>query len=368
MRSRIFFCLFLIFCLSAAANAQFTSRIGNGASYRCLSNYTSTSIESTFGKIQRVNDGMIVSQSRALNRIATRIRVLQDRVRSGGSAGLRRALKNLRASRTDIRRCVNYGTTEKDFTGGFSRGDICALVGAGEARARSTENPVASPIVGGHRCDINSAGVVPLALYVGDTYVGDCSGTVVRRPSQYNSSVVIFAAHCVEGGVDQVEAVLPSGSMFSAFVTAHPNWNSNNDDFAKADVALALFDEVIPTQSFIIHPFNDFSDGEIGIIAGYGLDEYEYASFDRLKVGLMKISEVNTHHIGMRYLGPGANTCSGDSGGPIFVNREGQWLVAGATSYGLRTNCDAGDYSYFSNFSDPAVISWLNSVVPGLVG
>lgn len=51
-------------------------------------------------------------------------------------------------------------------------------------------------------------------------------------------------------------------------------------------------------------------------------------------------------HICWRFLGEGSSTCSGDSGGPLFVGGLGGAVLAGVTSGGNRSSCLAPDFSF----------------------
>jgi hypothetical protein len=47
--------------------------------------------------------------------------------------------------------------------------------------------------------------------------------------------------------------------------------------------------------------------------------------------------------------GGGANTCNGDSGGPLFMDAGDGMMVAGITSGGVRSDCLVGDLAYDTN-------------------
>ena len=99
--------------------------------------------------------------------------------------------------------------------------------------------------------------------------------------------------------------------------------------------------------------------GENAIIAGYGVDENGNADASTLKAGNVIIGDVSSYGISTFYDGSGANTCFGDSGGPIFVNRNNEWLLAGVTSNGESENCGVGDRSNYANLVDPNVKDWV---------
>ena len=52
-------------------------------------------------------------------------------------------------------------------------------------------------------------------------------------------------------------------------------------------------------------------------------------------------------------------TCSGDSGGPVFLGNSASNLIVAVTSFGLNSLCRGTDFSY--RIDRPEVLSWINS-------
>ncbi|HEY6959441.1 MAG TPA: trypsin-like serine protease [Candidatus Limnocylindria bacterium] len=50
-------------------------------------------------------------------------------------------------------------------------------------------------------------------------------------------------------------------------------------------------------------------------------------------------------------IAPGG-TCFGDSGGPVFYPKAGQFVVVGITSFGLNNNCRGGDYAFRTDIQE----------------
>lgn len=58
------------------------------------------------------------------------------------------------------------------------------------------------------------------------------------------------------------------------------------------------------------------------------------------------------------------HTCPGDSGGPIFVQREKEYYVAGVNSHGLNIDSNCGDKAnYYTKIS--AFQEWINTSMTG---
>ncbi len=52
-------------------------------------------------------------------------------------------------------------------------------------------------------------------------------------------------------------------------------------------------------------------------------------------------------------------TCSGDSGGPVFLGGTNSNLIVGVTSFGMNALCRGTDFAY--RVDQPAVLDWINS-------
>lgn len=392
MRSRIS-CLLPIIAFIAvwdhgvAAQADEVSIVGDGSLYYCdgreIEDYDG--IVWLQGTLRKASTGRRVRFDRALAIVNSNIERLRRRLRYASTLdvnGLRLKLSAQRLLRSDIRRCENNGTTGRsesppphvpgpasacsvvggtqNVTAYGSVPDAAAIVGA--------EATVAAPIIDGTRCSIGDSPVVYVSLY---SYRGGnegaCSGTVVRRRGENFARAIIFAAHCTDG-VDQVAINGPGGVLFSTQIFAHPSWDPAQEITEENDVALALFAEDIPTRSVEIISDSLLSVGESAVIAGYGVDQHGVSGPDRLKAGFVTLSKIAPYGIQINFRGNGdANTCFGDSGGPLLVARGGTWVVAGATSNGEDDRCAAGDHSNFSNLTSAAVRGWANAIAPGLM-
>lgn len=54
-----------------------------------------------------------------------------------------------------------------------------------------------------------------------------------------------------------------------------------------------------------------------------------------------------------------AGTCSGDSGGPVFLGDQDSNVIVAVTSFGLNSMCRGTDYAY--RIDRPEVLEWINS-------
>ena len=62
-------------------------------------------------------------------------------------------------------------------------------------------------------------------------------------------------------------------------------------------------------------------------------------------------------------------TCSGDSGGPVVANINGQFTLIGLTSFGLKESCGTNVPGVYADVSYPDILKFIYSVdrLPGWI-
>lgn len=367
--------LMLFFLETSTVNAQVESQIGNGRTYYCLGLSDNAGV--LHGSIRRVRDDRGVSYKRAIGEINLRISDLKRKIRLAkrrgrNTATLEAQLAIWNLTRLDVDKCRNFGITTpqppapqptpvptpQPTPPPSNVTSACDVVGG--------NNRISTKIIGGEQCSIGNSSVVYITMYDSRGRAqGACSGTVVAKPGATTSRQVIFAAHCMEGS-SFVRINVAGGDMQSSYAAAYPNW-SQGVTTEDGDVAIAVFPSDIPRRAMYAHSGGAVV-GERGIIGGYGIDQNGNADENRLKGGFVNITRNTGYGMTIHYSGgSGANTCFGDSGGPLFVLRNNQWVLSGITSNGEKNDCGLGDNSNFASLQKPAVKAWINSVVPGLV-
>jgi V8-like Glu-specific endopeptidase len=187
------------------------------------------------------------------------------------------------------------------------------------------------PIVGGSTTTAFPA--VGAIIYQGDTW---CTGTVVAPRT------VITAAHCVKGfSASQMKFVIgakvsaPTATLNVASAKFHPSYNESQLTNDIAVLTLASDAPVTPMK--IVADLDASYAGDELVFVGFGASNgVQQTGYGTKRFVNMVIENISATQF--EYSTPGKNTCNGDSGGPAFLQHNGDLYLAGVTSYGDQ-NC-----------------------------
>jgi hypothetical protein len=339
-----------VVCLIAVrAQAQVVTGISDGV-FGCLENNGIYSIV----RFDSDSSYFAVDATQTLNRIRTRLSSLRRQKKDARDQG-KTALVNTLTTRILTFRSRREGITTclaaNPATG--SAADACAIIG--------NNGSFIPRIIHGARCTPGDSPVVQVFTLDDEGVVdGLCSGTAVRE------NVILTAAHCLVDGVAGIRIDAPEDSLDSYDFHSHPSYLVNDSLSQEAfDVGLVILPRALQgvrTANMLAH--DDLVHGERALIAGFGVNENDVSGI--LRAGFMNIDSTDSTGIVAQYTGVDSNTCSGDSGGPLLVQRGDEWQIAGLTSWGILDQCGVGDTSYFANINDPSVRNFFESIVPGL--
>jgi secreted trypsin-like serine protease len=161
---------------------------------------------------------------------------------------------------------------------------------------------------------------------------------------------------------DTVEIVTGAGLRYAVGVYMHSDYS--RDAGETNDVAVLRTADTIPTRIAPVISTNDLTPFEPAIIAGFGKDEV--GDIGRFLSGYVLIHSSSSVSVKATYFGAGSTTCSGDSGGPLFVLRNGEWTLAAVTSGGSTADCVIGDTGYYAPAASASNMAFIRYAVPEL--
>lgn len=210
-------------------------------------------------------------------------------------------------------------------------------------------------IYSGAECSPERGPVVRLNMRADGGAVGSCSGTII------GPRAVLTAAHCLDGGATEVRVWLGVGEEYTAASFAyHPQFDTNSLQF---DVGVVLLAADLPRAPAALLGRSG-QIGETAILAGFGRDENSVTT--KLRAGSTTVSNVTPTRLETKYAPPSSSICSGDSGGPIFLQTGGAWAIAGISSATTQSACNDG-INYYQAVLPAPIRSFVEQYVPGVI-
>lgn len=356
----------LLLATNPAIAVETTYDIGSGQRYRCLE----TEYATTLLRVNRRSAtttaipfaAAIKKNRRRVRQLGRRLRGAQSRSEEKLISQLQRKIESSREIVTGIKDCRALGQDKPAPPDPAPSGpsaekvNACEVIGEGE-RSRAYQ----ARIINGDRCQAPLSPTVMVKLFSdGGSFFGQCSGVAVAPKA------VITAAHCLPPGLSVVTVVSGNEEIQADFFRGHPGFLESYDVLEKNDIGIILLRHQLPGKTVQILQSNNLTPGEIGVIGGFGLDES--GNHSALRAAPVTIHSSTPASVTITYSGldENGNTCSGDSGGPLLVERRGIWKLAGITSNGRNVNCGPGDISNFANISDPSNLSFIDEYVEEL--
>ena len=174
-----------------------------------------------------------------------------------------------------------------------------------------------------------------------------CTGTLIAR------DLVLTAAHCVPPGADyklvQFDAQRQPSLRDILRVERHPQFSAKTFDnhLATADVALIKLAAPVPNISLAALFGGTFTvaAGDRFTVAGYGLTERGNGKSGGTLRAASLVATSKPGNLQIRLADPATNgeraglgACTGDSGGPVFQDIGGRFLIIGVISWSTGPN------------------------------
>ncbi len=176
-----------------------------------------------------------------------------------------------------------------------------------------------------------------------------------------------------------------TGTLGTLCATSHQIYNYGFANFAgfpnTHDVGLVILDQAISMPEYgqlpTAHTLDDLGTARgqkdtIFTMSGYGLtyrtNEHSplpntsYRSRLMANSTLVNLNSAQNDGYNLQTQGNGddrGGTCSGDSGGPVYLGESSSNLIVGVTSFGLNSLCRGTDFAYRIDRTE--VLDWINS-------
>lgn len=176
-----------------------------------------------------------------------------------------------------------------------------------------------------------------------------------------------------------------NGTLGTLCATSHELYNYGFDNFAgfpnNHDVGLVILDQAIPMSEYGQLPaagvLNNLGTARgkkdtVFTVSGYGLSystqvhsavpNISLRSRLMAESTLVNLNSALNDGYNLQTQGNGdgrGGTCSGDSGGPVFLGNQNSNLIVAVTSFGLNALCRGTDFSYRVDRQE--VLDWINA-------
>jgi MYXO-CTERM domain-containing protein len=200
---------------------------------------------------------------------------------------------------------------------------------------------MAAPVIGGQE-EPGFPSVVSLGAEFGDSTMSMCSGNLITP------RIVLTAAHCGEGIPESV-IIKVGRAFFGADIEAyehaigfeeylsHPDYvELSGWQLGENDVGVAILSEDAPVQPTFVNTA-ELTEDDLGRAVksvGFGVHDAASGSGSGIKRSAdLTLDDLREQFMVSYATDDGTTICSGDSGGPQFIDVDGVWVQAAVHSW-----------------------------------
>jgi secreted trypsin-like serine protease len=228
-------------------------------------------------------------------------------------------------------------------------------------------------IIGGVNVQQGNPIASSTVMIIGETTVNGKAAEYICSGSLLASDMLVTAAHCVADNpqqpTDPTKMIVVFGTSMPTSVSdptvhqiygykANPGWTAAIQQPDAHDIAIIRFKGGLPAgyaPATLLDASVALNPGEDVTLAGYGIDSIK----DKTGKSAGTLREVDTtiaQAVGTTEIGldesHGRGSCSGDSGGPAFLNVNGSLQLWGVTSRGDQKCAQMIIYTKISSYLD----------------